>query len=211
MMILRFWAAFATFGFTCSACTDVGENELHGTIIGESVAGGRMRIMAHSGRDRLCLRCAIGAYQAYPVYKRANSSGASTVFLYGLKDGTYSLEVCGSTRFDYRHVRLSISNGALSIGMNSSGQEQRIARGAQETDSLEFHAFARTRFGDGTSTTSIVRILTNPLDLLQVCLVVFLVGIPRLLERLESIVLSEMKRHAARTDDANVYLSRLLT
>jgi hypothetical protein len=208
---MRFWAAYATFVFACSACIDVGENELHGTIIGDSVPGGRMRIMAHSGRDRLCLGCAIGTYQAYPVYKRANSSGASKVFLYGLKDGTYSLEICGSTHFDYRHVLLSITNGTPSIGMNLSGQERRIARGAQENDSLGFHAFARTRFGDGTSTTSIVRILTNPLDLLQVCLVVFLVGIPRLLERLESIVLAEMKRNAPRTDDANVYLSRLLT
>jgi hypothetical protein len=210
MMLLRFWAAFASFAFASSACADAGENELHGTIIGDSVPGGQMRIMVHSGRDRLCLGCAIGAYESYPVYRHVTSSGASTVLLYGLKDGIYSLEVCGSTHFDYRHVRLSITNGTISIGMNSSVQRRSLAGGAGGNDSLEFHAFARTRFGDSTSTTSLVRILTNPLDWLQVCLVVFLVGIPRLLGRLESIVLAEMKRNAPRMDDANIYLSRLL-
>jgi hypothetical protein len=114
------------------------------------------------------------------------------------------LEVCGCARLDYPHVRISIKNDSI-----FSQETRRYPRlvypvvTKKTANLVTFYAHGPAAFGTGVSQGPLFRILANATVLLQLGIGVVLLVIPRLLRRLESVLVADIERNLPQKDNPN--------
>jgi hypothetical protein len=185
-----------------------GKTEISGVIVGGAKTGGHIRVMVHNAGD---LRAHESVPPVFPAIRHA-TNGSPAFSIRGLREGDYVLEVCGSSRLDYPHVRIYVRNDSI-----FSQEARRYPRLIHPFDTkkaanfVTFDANGPTAFGAVASQWSLLPILSNPMTVLQLAIGVALLGIPRLLARLESTLVAEIEGELLQKDNPNKILTCLLT